>query len=246
MGLHSIKRALMGLDPRTKVILWIASISVGILLSSVWQLAGYLLLLLIFVALPVGSLRTCVSFAIKIVAPTGAMLLLVYGILIPIGQDSADSLLSMRGLCVGATIAARLLVIGTATIIFIRVTPLVELGNALRAVHCPIVMTAVLVASFNMHILVVRKIHQIADAQRSRGLKPAGIIRGKLRMFLPILRPLFFGLIIGAVERSSLWINRGYLSHDCANKLKLSKTDIVVITTASAIIVFVGSIRWMS
>lgn len=239
------------LDPRSKLALWACLMLASVCFPPGWHLAAYVCLVVSTVVLLTGCVRAVVSFIFRLFLPTAAMLLLVYGFLIPAPDKTACPLLdgvgvSLGGVLASLTIAARLATIAIATIGFSAAVPPTQLASGLRAIGFPSPVVGVFVSSFNIYSLMLQKLHQIADAQRSRGLQPRGLIWGRLRVYVPMLQPLLFGLLQGAVERASLWHSRGYLEHVGYHKLVLRRRDGAVLILAVVVLGWAMGSRWIS
>ena len=236
-------------DPRAKIWLWASLITAGLLLPPGWWLGCYVATLVGAVAPALKAFRACVRFGTRIVLPTMVMLIVVYGFLIPSNDNSPRDSLTvtsclLSGMAKGATIGARLMIIGAATLLFVSTTPQLQFAAGLRAMRLPPALVAVFVSSMNMHAVVVRKIRQILDAQRSRGLRCKGLF-GRFRMYIPVLRPLLFGMLIGAIERSCLWRSRHYLDATSAQTLQFSTADIAAFCTGIVLVSGAGAARWI-
>ena len=237
------------LDPRSKLALWVSLMVASLLCHAGWYLAIYLLLAAPAVMVVTGCVRAALSFTAKLVLPTAVMLVVVYGFLVPTANNDsyqlADISVSMRGIGIALAITARLFMIGVATIGFSAAVPLTQLASGLRALGMPAPIVAIFISSFNIHSLMLQKLRQIADAQRSRGLQPRGLIWGRVRVYLPMLQPLLFGMLQGAVERSSLWHSRGYLRHFGYYKLALGCRDGAALLLAGGIVGSAVCSRWI-
>ena len=238
------------LDPRVRMLLWLVSMATGLVLPGGRFLAGYVGIILALV-ISVGALRAWSHFALRLVLPTLVMLVLVYGFLVPPSAPSATTRLwgvqlSASGIGLSLAIAGRLLAVGGATVAFFKTTPALELAAGLRGLGLPPSLAVVLLSSFTMYRHVQRKIRQIADSQRSRGVYPRGILVGRLRVYVPLLRPLLFGLILGAVNRSALWQARGFLEQTEIDNVNLKLRDKIGIVCAIVVVTLAGVIRWIA
>jgi energy-coupling factor transporter transmembrane protein EcfT len=201
------------LDPRGKLLFWLVLLQTSLVLPPGWPLLGYLGLLLALVV-AVGGTHPAWLYLAGVVLPTAVMLLVVHGTLLP-REDRITIFglqISPAGLEHGLDVSGRILVLGLSTIIFVKATPVTQLAAGLAALGLPQSVAAMIVSSFCLSGDVSRRIKQIAQAQRARGLWPRGLFLGRVRAYLPILQPLVNGLILGAIERSALWQSRGYLA----------------------------------
>jgi energy-coupling factor transporter transmembrane protein EcfT len=220
-------------------------------MPSGWFFFIYMLLIVAAVCSAKECLRLWLRFAVKIVLPTTVMLVIVYGFLVPFHEGAVlvtvtGIHISVSGVLIAVVITGRLLMVGGITILFFTTTPLMEFAHGLRALKLPEQLVAVFVSSFNMHRVVIRKIRQITDAQKSRGLYSKGFIVGRLRMYIPILRPLVFGMLLSATERSSLWQSRGYLRVMDKEICPLKLHDFITILLATLIALWAGLLRWLA
>lgn len=233
------------LDPRSKAAIWLSMIATGLLLPAGPRLAIYVICLLGFISPLAGCLRASIAFGLKVILPTIAMLALVYGLLAPPGEAQpgfAERIVA--GVLTGAFIGARLMAIAVATLAFVATTRQMEFASCLCTLGIPSWLAAVFVSSFNMHAVVIRKTRQIVDAQRARGLKPKGILLGRIRMYAPILRPLLFGMILSAIERSALWQTRGYIEVAGRRQLRFRRPDAWALGFALFLPCSAGVLRW--
>lgn len=245
-----MKMTIKNFDARPKMALWLSSMITGLVLPIDWPLVIYFALIVAMVVLVNGCVKSWTVFALRLVLPTTVMLFVVYGFLVPANAESTlikvgGIVLSISGLWVSLGIAARLLIIGGATLAFMKNTTPTELSDGLRALSVPATLVAMFVSSFSIHTLVIRKIHQIANAQRSRGLRPRVFIIDRLRMYIPILRPLLFTMLNAAVERSTLWQSRGYLKMVNKQKRKMHWWDALAILLSIVFVVCAVFTRWL-
>jgi energy-coupling factor transporter transmembrane protein EcfT len=190
------------------------------------------------------------SLTLKLIVPTLIMLLIVYGLLLRGPEHTrvfslGGVAVSLLGLERSLVIAARLFVISATTVAFVKATPLMQLADGLRSLGIPAAIAAVVVSSCNLHASVGLRMRQIVDAQRSRGLSPRGSPLARLRMYAPVLRPLLFAMVLGAVERSALWHDRGYLRAHLSQRLRLGRHDVAALLIALLVIVGAGCLRWL-
>lgn len=235
------------LDPRTKLGAWFAATVSYFLLADGALRWTWLALLLALMTLCGG--RAFGRFIVNLVMPTAFMLVVVYGCLMPTAEPSTSSLLGIKysptGVHEGLVIAARLAVLGGSMVAFIAMTPPMEFAAGLRALRVPPGVIAMLISSLGLLGVVEHRIRKIADAQRSRGLRPQGVIVGRLKVFIPVLRPLLFGLITDALERSALWESRHYLDAQGPGLPKLRRHDLAVILGALSMLLLGAVARWI-
>jgi energy-coupling factor transporter transmembrane protein EcfT len=237
------------LDSRSKLFLWLSIITTAFLLPGSTLLL-YLCILVVVVSVA-GCLKATVHFALRIVLPTAVMLTFIYGLLMPPSHSAhyvhlANVSINTNGVISGLRISARLMIVGMATITFVKLTPQMQLVAGLRALGLGPSLIAVFISSFNLYSLIVRKMRQIMDAQRARGLTGGTPIVGQLRMYIPILRPLVFGMVLSAAERSALWRSRNYIESASGDSQKLRYADYVVISVACVVIFGGAYIRWLA
>lgn len=236
------------LDPRAKLFLWLSMMLGALILPLGWRL--WLALALVSLgAWWSDAVRAWLGFASKVILPTAIMLVVTYVILIPPPPDEQRTWflglgLRLPGLWVVAEKVARLMIVAGATISFHVTTSHSELACGLRSLCCPTPLVKMIVSAFSLYPVIVSRIRQIADAQRSRGLRPSGLLWGRLRVYLPILSPLFFTLMSDSLERSALWGSRGYFTRN-DHQASLGIRDRIVIAFAGFWFLWGGSSLWI-
>lgn len=237
------------IDPRVKLAYWLSLVITGLLLPAGWPNVIFVTILVCFVASFIGCFMDIFRFACRLVLPTMIMLFILYSFLVP-GPTKNDTYIVhqnviMYGLIKSFEIGVRLLAIGISTIAFSFSTSQFQMAQALRAIRLPPSLVAIFISSFGIYTLVKRKIRQILDAQRSRGLSREGILIKRIQMYMPILRPLFFGLIMGAIERSALWHSRNYFSAIKEPPVLWKAKNSILILVAIMLPLIGGAVRWL-
>lgn len=237
------------LDSRSKLFLWLSIVTTAFLL--IGNMILLYLCILALVASVAGCLKATVHFASRIVLPTLLMLIFIYGLLIPPSNSAyhvhiANVNININGIISGLRISARLMVVGMSTITFVKLTPQTQLVAGLRDLGLSPSLIAVFISSFNLYSLIVRRMRQIIDAQRSRGLTGGNLIIGRVRMYIPILRPLVFGMVLSAAERSALWRSRNYIESASRELQRFRQADFVVISVACVMVLSGAYIRWLA
>ena len=76
----------------------------------------------------------------------------------------------------------------------------------------------------------------IIDAQRSRGLLRHRNPFRRVYAFIPLLRPLTFLLMMGAVDRAAVWHHRGLLVRPQIVKRSFAQRDYVALIASSLVL----------
>lgn len=245
---QSMLKFFLSLDPRSKLILWVSmTISAMLLPISSFILLYCAAFLLIILPVGLGFVPRLTRFLFTFILPTFLMLVVVYGLLVPTINEHTRFIYGIRinidGLWESLGITARLCIIILAGFAFTAVTSPMQLASALRTLKLSPELVAIFVSSFSIYTLALRKIKQISDAQRSRALHGRYIL-GRVRMYIPIMKPLLFGLIASAVERSALWQSREYLNNIGTEELCWNGRDTVCIVGSLLLSTIAGLLRW--
>lgn len=238
------------IDPRAKMAMWLSLVVTSFLLPEGRYGLLYALLLTSLVAYIPGCLRATLNVFLRLVLPTMLMLFLIYGFLVPHSADDGLSIgywnRTLIGLSKSTFFGARIGVVCVATIAISKTTRQMQFVVALQSVRIPPTLIAAIMSSLNMYTFTKRKIIQIIDAQKSRGLFCSGVVMGRMRAYMPILRPLVFGMILGAIERSALWRTRGYLALLDQSALSLGRLDVLFIVFALILPLCAGIVRYLT
>lgn len=234
----------------TKTAWLVSSIASALLVS---RLPVLLVLLVAWIgpwAIAAGAARGLANFTLRLIAPTYAMLLLVYALIVVPPNVEPDFNVGPLGLYVAGavhatTIAARLTAIGAASIGFGASTSPVELASSLRVMHVPAPAAAAFTASFALLSIVRRKMATIIEAQRSRAALSGGNLFRRARAYVVLLRPLTFALMLGAVDRATVWNHRGLLSAPLRRPDPLTYRDGLLLFASAAILSCAGFDRWV-
>ena len=162
------------LDPRTKLLLALASIVVMTFTANVATLAIELVVAGVCVVL-LGVVRAWLKM-LRLLLPTAAFFVLVT-------LFSLDVTLALAG-------ALRLIALGTVFFIFFQTTLPEDLANALVKLGAPFAFAFILTAAMQFVPVLARQTQDIVDAQRARGIRlerDLPSLRHYAALFAPLL-----------------------------------------------------------
>ncbi len=186
------------LDPRTKLILTLTYISLLVLTQTLPALLvelAFLAVLLAFLGLGRAWLR-----ALRLVLTMAAIVFVI-------------SLLSF-GLAVALTTSMRLMALVTTFFVFFQTTWPEDLGNGLVKMGVPYVFAFILTGAMQFVPIMARKIQDIVDAQRARGIPLEWGLTG-WRYIPALLTPLLIQSLKLSDELAEAMESRGF---GCPNR----------------------------
>ncbi|MFQ6058855.1 MAG: energy-coupling factor transporter transmembrane component T family protein [Anaerolineae bacterium] len=183
----------LNLDPRTKLILALAYAAILILTRALPALLAELALLAVLIAL-LGLGRVWLR-ALRLVL---AMTAIVFAI----------SLLAFD-LTVALTTSVRLVALVTTFFVFFQATLPEDLGNGLVKMGVPYAFTFILTGAMQFVPVMARKIQDIVDAQRARGI-PLGWDLAGWRHIPALLTPLLIQSLKLSDELAEAMESRGF------------------------------------
>ena len=174
------------LSPFTKFLV-LTALTVGVFFArSPWMLAGmllYILGLFLLGSARAGALKWLfVPFLLGLPA-TVAVFVVSYWV--EFGDFQAGL---WRGLSEGGLFLARILVLLTANILFVRTTDMRRFAECLDALRVPHTIVVLITTVFRFFPFIIAQAQRIVEVQRSRGLRPTHLLWP--RRFLPIVIPL--------------------------------------------------------
>ncbi len=182
-----------GLDPRTKLFLAVAYTALVIKAGSiVWLAAG--LALLAALALTLGLGRVWLRHL--------RLVLVMMAIVVAISWLSFD-------LTVAIMAGLRLVVIISTFFLFFQTTLPEDLGNALVKMGVPYAFAFILTSSMQFVPVISRKVHNVIDAQRSRGIRLERDL-ASLRNYPALLAPLLIQSFKLSDELAEAMESRGF------------------------------------
>ena len=96
-----------------------------------------------------------------------------------------------QGMIFGAGMGLRLTLMMFCGLVFLTATPVEDFSYGLTRLGLPFAVSFALSLSFRLAPLFLDTMRDILDAQRARGLRTGGGIVGRLRVYVPLLVPVF-------------------------------------------------------
>ena len=207
-----------GLDPRSKIIVWIVIATPAILSYSI-LVSLSMFLLTIAIALIAGVAKIYVSNLMKVILPVFIPVILIQGLFNPVGKTTVIYLLpwlsfKREGLVFAAILLSRLLAIfGGAYLLNLTTRPS-DFMASMQKMGLPLKVAYPLFSALQIVPVIQMRLQMVKEAQMARGLKlqRVSIIR-RLSNFIPLLTPLLLGAIEEAYRRSIALEARGFSSN---------------------------------
>ena len=184
--------------------------AVGTLIADRWPWLAIALVVVTLLLVRAGLGRVFLTFILTVLAPTGIMLILAWGVIIraqpgevmgsdPRGAIEYASMIALRLGLLGGVIQLALLSVPT------RLLPITLRGWGIKGEGMVLALGV-----FAVGPELILRAEQVSTARKARGIAWAGPI-GQLREIIHILRPLFVWSIRSAVHRSEVWHQRALL-----------------------------------
>lgn len=116
----------------------------------------------------------------------------------------------LEGVLFSLNLTSRVLAIGSAFILFFRVTKVKDFVYSLEAKGLPSKVTFVILSTLQIVPEMKKLTFVIMDAQRTRGVETEGSLAVRAKAFLPTLSPLILGSIASTEERVLTLEARGF------------------------------------
>lgn len=110
--------------------------------------------------------------------------------------------LRQEGIDFALQLTSRIVTIGSAIILFFRITEVKDLVQAFEQRGFPPKVTYILLSSLQIIPEMRKQAYVIMDAQRTRGVETEGSLWTRTKAFLPTLSPLILGAIANTEERA--------------------------------------------
>jgi energy-coupling factor transport system permease protein len=206
------------LDPRTKLCMVLAVVTVGMIFASPLPL----LTLFLLVAGVAGISRILRPFSLSLwhILPLVAIVTVLDAVApgvqggqvflsLPLGPWTVSS--SAGGVAFAVAMALRLLVVTGITAVFVCTTRYEDFTKSLRMMGFPAVVVFSLGLAFRAISYLSRDLANIIDAQRSRGLELSrpGVLK-PARLLLSLFVPLMVVLLVHSREIAEAMQSRGY------------------------------------
>ncbi len=242
------------LDPRTKLVLWIAIAVPAIFSNSISVSLGMFFLTLVLSILgKVASLY--VKNLVRILLPVFVPIFLIQGLFYPDGNTPLFYLLpwlyfKREGIVFASALLTRLLAIFGGAYLLTLTTYPGDLMASMQKSGLPLKVAYPLFSALQIVPVLESRLQSVKEAQMSRGLKLQGIgIPQRIRNFIPLLTPLLLGAIEEAYKRSIALEARGFSSKakkTFLRDLSIGKLDIGFLTATLIAIAAMSAILLMS
>jgi len=237
-----VRTAITSLYPGTK---FLAALFLGVtafIVPSYWYgFSAFLLCIVLayvvghgtpFVKMIRNSLLILVifMFAIRVLFSGGSTVYWSWGNM-SITQESLDGAL---------TIVAGVLALGSALLLFFRITPVKDITAALENAGMPPSATYVVLSAIQMIPEMRKQSSTIMDAQKTRGVETEGKLLTRVRAFVPTLGPLVLSSIASTEERVITLESRAFTARVPKTRLHVvTKTRADVVVQTVLVIAFV-------
>jgi ABC-type cobalt transport system, permease component CbiQ and related transporters len=169
-------------------------------------------------------------FVIRMLFSGGSHVYWAWGNL-SITQESLDGAL---------TIVAGVLALGSALLLFFRITPVKDITAALENAGMPPSATYVVLSAIQMIPEMRKQSATIMDAQKTRGVETEGKLMTRVRAFIPTLGPLVLSSIASTEERVITLESRAFTARVPKTRLyTVTKRRVDVVIQLVLIVLFV-------
>ncbi|MGF9976520.1 energy-coupling factor transporter transmembrane component T [Viridibacillus arvi] len=133
-----------------------------------------------------------------------------------------------EGLQYGLVLTSRVLAMGSAFILFFRITEISDFVKALEDLGMPPMGAYIVLSTLQIIPEMRRQAHTIMEAQKTRGVETEGSLLIRAKAFIPILTPLILSSIASTEERAITLESRAFSAptkKTSLHKLKRSNSD---------------------
>jgi energy-coupling factor transport system permease protein len=195
------------LNPLTKLVATLALIVVAFAISLWWFPLALLALVIVPVALLAKLGRRLLVLSVALLLPLLIVLILVQGFIYPgattVLIDFGPVQYSLDGFLVALAIGARTSVFVTACLLLLSTTHPGTLMTALTEKGMPPRFSYVISATLQVLPAFQERSASILLAQRARGLRVRGGPVKRIRVLMPLVRPLVLSMFVDLEERST-------------------------------------------
>ena len=237
------------LDPRTKLMLWIAIALPAVVSNSILVCLAVFSITVILSA--VGRVAGAyVKNLVKIAVPVFIPVFLIQGLFNPAGKTPVLFILPWlyfrrEGLVFAAVLLARLLAVFGGGYLLTLTTRPGDLMASMQKLGLPLKIAYPLFSAFQIVPLIDLRLQAVKQAQMSRGLQLEGIgIVKRFKTYIPLITPLLLGAIEEAYRRSIALEARGFSSKvekTFLRDIRFHRADLYFIIVAVLAVVVVSS-----
>ncbi|MEY9972177.1 energy-coupling factor transport system permease protein [Lysinibacillus sp. RC46] len=150
-----------------------------------------------------------------------------------------------EGLDYGLTLTSRILAMGSAFILFFRLTDVRDFVKSLEDAGLPPMGAYVVLSTLQIIPEMRRHANTIMDAQKTRGVETEGSLLTRAKAFIPTLTPLILSSISSTEERAITLESRAFSAPTKKTSLhKLTKSTADRILPFVYMIILVGLVFW--
>ncbi len=231
--MRHIENFVLNLYPSTKLMLPIF-VAISIFLVPSYYYAYMMLPLCMVIALLAGKLKEFMELVIKGLLVLVLFIFIMQSIIAP-GEEILWNwgIISVKkeGVILSLTLTSRIVAIASAFLLFFRITPIQDIGQALEKVGMSPKFSYAIIATFQFIPEISKRSKVIMEAQKSRGVETEGSLLTRIRAFIPVLGPLVLSSISNTEERAITLETRGFSikgkkSH--LYEIKKSNVDIAI------------------
>ena len=136
----------------------------------------------------------------KLILPLVIVLILIQGFFYPINTtllfSVGDYAFAWEGVAYGLLVAARIMIILMASLLFLFSTSISTISRALFLSNLPSALSYLLISPIFLLPGFIDRIQHIRESQQSRGLEVEGNILVRIRAIFPLVAPLILGSIM--------------------------------------------------
>lgn len=153
--------------------------------------------------------------------------------------------IKQEGLNYGLILTSRILVIGSAFILFFRMTEVRDFVKSLEDKGLPPMGAYVVLSTLQIIPEMRRQANTIMEAQKTRGVETEGSLFIRAKAFIPTLTPLILSSIAGTEERAITLESRAFSAPLKKTSLhQLSKSTADRVLPIVYVIIFVALLAW--
>ncbi|WP_313892068.1 energy-coupling factor transporter transmembrane component T [Psychrobacillus sp.] len=153
--------------------------------------------------------------------------------------------IKQEGLNYGLILTSRILAIGSAFILFFRMTEVRDFVKSLEDKGLPPMGAYVVLSTLQIIPEMKRQANTIMEAQKTRGVETEGSLFIRAKAFIPTLTPLILSSIAGTEERAITLESRAFSAPVKKTSLhKLTKSSADRVLPIMYVIIFVALLVW--
>lgn len=153
--------------------------------------------------------------------------------------------IKQEGLNYGLFLTSRILAIGSAFILFFRMTEVRDFVKSLEDKGLPPMGAYVVLSTLQIIPEMKRQTNTIMEAQKTRGVETEGSLFVRAKAFIPTLTPLILSSIAGTEERAITLESRAFSAPVKKTSLhKLTKSSADRVLPIMYVIIFVALLVW--